>query len=214
MRALQELFPEISEQQLSRLVQYADLLCQWNQRVNLVSRQDVTRLWPHHLLPSLILLKIFPLPPGATCLDLGTGAGLPGIPLKILRPDLELVLVDSIRKKILFLKMVLDALNLTRCLALQGRLEPNSAPPQLRKNFDFVFARAVTSLENLLPLARPLLKPGGSLLAWKGESDEPELRQAARKLGFRYQILSVPSRWHHLSPKFSQLRIFQIFPED
>ncbi len=211
MQQLHILFPDLPESQLTQLARYAELLRDWNRRVNLVSRGEVDRIWPNHLLPSLVILKLLNLPSGSTCADIGTGAGLPGIPVKILRPDLEMVLIDSIRKKILFLKMVIESLQLPRCLAVQHRLDPTDDSLGLRGKFDFVFARAVSSLQTLWPLANPLLKSGGALLAWKGDSDESELRQTAREYGFDYRILKVPPQWHHLSPKFPRLRIFQIF---
>lgn len=205
------LLPELPAERLALLRSYVALLLASNRRMNLISRSEEENVWENHVLPSLVALTMVDVPRGASVLDLGSGGGLPGIPLKIARPDLDMVLLDSIRKKTLFLRRVAAELALPKCAVLQQRLSPEFPPPELRGAFDLVTARAVAAVESLWTMAEPVLKSGGYLLAWKGRSDEPDLKRAADKLGFDYRILSVPRQLQGLSPKFTEMRLFQVF---
>ena len=203
-------FPSLSLLQMEQLQRYADLVATHNRAVNLVSRKDVCRLWEHHILPSLIVLKMSEIPDGAAVVDVGTGAGFPGIPLKIVRPDLRMALVDSIRKKTLFLYKAVEELALTGVKVYNERLEPGKVPGFLYQEFQVVLARAVTNIKALYSLAQPLLKENGLLLAWKGESDMPELKEFLRINQVDCQVLSVPSDFQKYSDKFRMLRIIRL----
>jgi 16S rRNA (guanine527-N7)-methyltransferase len=152
---------------------YGEMLLDWNQRINLVSKNDEGRLVTRHFLESLGLIKVVPFPMGARVMDLGSGAGFPGIPLKIVRPDLRMVLVESKRKKNLFLRHVVDALGLEDIEAVLGRAE------QLEETlgrFDFVVSRSVASLVKLAGWSRAYVEEsGGQLIVIKGPGAQKEL---------------------------------------
>jgi len=208
---LQELFPDFSSDQMEKLNRYADMLVEWNRRVHLISRADEQRVWTHHLLPSLIVLKLTELPAGGSLLDLGSGGGLPGLPLKMARPDLSVVLVESVRKKALFLKRVVEELGLTGIAVINERLEPGrEARWGLGEKIDVVTARAVAEVNVLWELSVRLLRPGGALITWKGDQEENEFRQFQKQLSLSGEILAVPSRWHDFSPRFPHMRIFRL----
>lgn len=136
-------FPNISETQLSLLERYAELLLETNQVVNLISRKDTEHVWTRHLLHSLAIVKVNDFAPGQRVLDIGTGGGLPGIPLAILFPESEFYLVDSIGKKISAVKAMVDELGLQNVYAANQRVE------KLKMKFDFAVSRAVTALPKI-----------------------------------------------------------------
>lgn len=207
---LELLFPNIRPEQIVQIEQYCELLREWNQRVNLVSRQDVGRLMAHHILPSLIPLRLINLAPGSWVLDIGSGGGLPAIPLKIMRPDLQVLMVDSVRKKTLFLKKAIADLGLSGISADNRRIEELSAEVDLRKKFDIITARAVGRIGPLIEWGEPFRKDHGFYLLWKGMSDIAELESGAAEGNYSYQIFSVPEALQQLSPKFRELCWFRI----
>jgi len=203
-------FPEISPEQIGQLKEYVDLLKLFNKRMNLISRVDINRIWENHILPSTIAPKMVDFPTSSALLDLGSGAGLPGIPLKIIRPDLQVVLVDSIRKKTLFLRKVVEQLGLKNVIVLNHRLDTKHAPHQLQEKFNIVTARAVSSIENLWRLTNCLLKPGGFLLLWKGKEDLQDLKTCALKFSFKYHIFRPSTQFFCYSTRLNHLLLFKI----
>ncbi len=203
-------FPALTPHQMYQLEKYADMTASFNRETNLVSRKDVPNLWEHHILPSLIVLKMTGISPNANVVDVGSGGGFPGIPLKIVRPDLRMILVDSVRKKTLFLRKVIEELTLSGIRVLNERLLPDEVPDELSRKFQVALARAVTDIESLYFLARPLLVEGGFLLAWKGETDLPALEEFVGKTPVGYRVLCVPPQLQKYSKKFEMLRIFLI----
>jgi 16S rRNA (guanine527-N7)-methyltransferase len=182
----------LSDSQLHALRCYGELLGQWNRKLNLISRRDEQDLWFAHILHSLAPWFVLTAPAGARVLDLGTGGGLPGIPLAILRGDLRVVLLDSVKKKTVALREIVDALRLENAEVRTGRAEDRS----FRETFrcDLVIARAVAGLSDLIRWSRPLVRdargsspagrvPPGTLIAMKGGDLESELRQARIKAG-------------------------------
>ncbi len=170
----------LDEPALARLERYADLLREWNVRVNLVSRRDTENLWSAHLLHSVSILFVADLPVAATVMDLGSGGGLPGIPLAIVRPDLRVVLVDSIAKKSAALSTMVSELGLPNVEVVCGRAE--QLGPGHERRYGVVIARAVAPLEDLLKWSAKLYDrgvPGGPMLvAFKGGDLEEELARA------------------------------------
>ena len=207
---LTAIFPGISEQQLQKLRQFSSLVKTWNRRMNLVSRSDGDRLWEHHLLPSIIPLNFIDIAVESWILDIGSGGGFPAIPLKTMRPDLQIVMVDSIRKKTLFLKQAIADLKLQNITVMKERVEILSQNPDFHKRFDVVTARAVDQIDILIKWGRPFLKDVGYFLLWKGESDISELEQSAALLNYRYTVHSVPEALQEYSRKFKELRWFRI----
>ena len=133
-------FPEIELPQLRKLQAYGEALLDWNTRVNLISRKDTEQFVEHHLLHALAIKRFIHFPPGSRILDVGTGGGLPGIPLAILYPNAQFTLVDSLEKKINALKSMALQLKLKNVLLRRTRIE------EVKKDYDWVLGRAVTSL--------------------------------------------------------------------
>lgn len=174
----------LSPAQREKFSLYIENLLLWNQRINLVSSKDIGRLAQRHFLESLAPLKLIPIKEGEEVLDLGSGAGFPGLPLKIARSDLLLSLTESIRKKALFLQKMVDLLRLSQTEVLWKRGEE-----LIGRRWDLILSRAALRIDDLLPLSLSLLRRGGRLLAfgkggqeWGGEELEIEVFQ--RRLRF------------------------------
>lgn len=161
---------DVSDAQLDALREYARLLLDWNARVNLISRKDGEMVWRNHILHSLAVCALLPLPRAGVYIDIGTGGGLPGIPLAILFPEARFTLVDSIAKKMRAVEDMAAALGLANVRCLTGRVEELAAKAGLAASADIVTARAVTELSSLVAWAAPLLHVTGEcrLIAWKG----------------------------------------------
>jgi 16S rRNA (guanine527-N7)-methyltransferase len=159
---------------------YARLLATDGVTRGLLGPREVPRLWERHLLNCAAVAEL--IAPGSTVIDVGSGAGLPGIPLALARPDLDIELLDPLLRRAVFLEEVVDALALDRVRVVRGRAEDARAGPGV----DVVTARAVAPLSRLAAWCLPLLRPGGSLIALKGSQAPAELDAAAgdlRRLG-------------------------------
>ena len=172
------------------LVAYRDLMRAWNVRVRLVSRSNGSRILERHVYESLLLARF--LPASATRLvDIGTGGGLPGIPLKIFRPDLQVVLLDSTRMKTLFLREVIRTLSLKGIEVVHDRAE--RAVSSIGGTFDLATSRAVATLDRVWAFAQPLLRADGSMLSLKGPGEaEKELSGAG--LDFKEHVFESKYR--------------------
>ena len=137
-------FPNLSQKAKDQLAQLLPLYEEWNSQINVISRKDLDQLYTRHVLHSLAIHKFLQFAPGSRVLDIGTGGGFPGIPLAILNPEVNFVLVDSIGKKIKVVQEVSQALGLTNITAIHERAEKVKGP------FDFVMSRAVGELKLLL----------------------------------------------------------------
>ena len=171
--------------QLEKFERYRALLLEWNQKMDLTAVTDAAGIDNRHFLDSLSLLRLFPEGLNGKICDIGTGAGFPSIPLKIMQPNLAMTLVDSLQKRITFLETVVDDLSLTDMTLLHERAEDFLKPnrdPLARGQFDFVVARAVAPLPTLLEYTLPALRIGGKLLAMKGPQAEEELKTAQNAL--------------------------------
>ncbi len=178
----------LSDEQADSLELYASLLLSWNKRVNLISRKDEDNFYPHHALNCVSFVFSKKLISDAAILDLGTGGGLPGIPLKILFPNLNLVLLDSIKKKTAALSDIVDHLHLDRTQVATGRAEDLAKSRDYKGKFDYVISRAAGKLDEIIKWSRGFLKdyktlgeqiiPAGSLVVLKGGALEVELRVA------------------------------------
>lgn len=162
---------------------YLRELLKWNQKMNLTAIRSEKGIVLKHFLDSL---SVFPhLPQMSFLLDIGSGAGFPGIPLKMVCPNLEVTLIDSARKKIDFQKHIIRTLGLKGITAIHGRAQDMQVLQALRDRFDGVIGRAFSNLDTLLLLSSPFLKKGGTLLAMKGE--ELEHFSLTEKLPYRFQ---------------------------
>lgn len=165
------------------LARYAEMLLDKNQYMNLTAITEGNEFYVKHLIDSLSLLPILKtLEPGHKVLDIGSGAGLPGIPLKIMRKDLDFTLLDSLLKRLKFIDDVIRELKLTGIQTLHSRAEDAGADKEFREQFDVVTARAVASLPILLELGVPFMKIGGEFIAMKGSKDESSEAEKACKL--------------------------------
>jgi 16S rRNA (guanine527-N7)-methyltransferase len=208
---VKKILPDISSSQIQQLSGYVNLLRLYGEKINLVSRADRSRLWENHLFPSIVAVRLLEFPTSARLIDVGSGGGLPAIPLKIVRPDLEVVLVESSRKKTAFLKKVIREMKLSKIQALHIHLIPEDQSFPHRRSFDIMTVRALAAFKALLPMARMLLKSSGFLLAWKGETDLLELDKLANHGTLGHLEYQVPDEFYSFSEKFISLRLLKIW---
>lgn len=167
MTGAKELQVDMNHDQAVQFSRYAQILQQWNKKINLTSITDPTEIAVKHFLDSVAPSAC--IPQQGILLDIGTGGGFPGVPLKILRPRQSMVLIDGVRKKINFVKQVLRELHLDNIEAIQARAEDLSRHHRKTKQFfDIIVSRALADVDVLLKLAAPLLKPEGRLVVYKG----------------------------------------------
>ncbi|MCS6965371.1 MAG: 16S rRNA (guanine(527)-N(7))-methyltransferase RsmG [Candidatus Kapabacteria bacterium] len=192
----------LEQEQLAAFDRYARELRYWNERVNLVSRADIEYLYERHFLHSLAPLKYLSIHPRANCIDIGTGAGLPGIPLAIARPDLHMLLIEAVAKKARLVALFASHTGLPNLQVKRARVEELHEAPSYCTAFDFAFARAVASLPTLLSWAQPLLKPTGQLIAYKGGDLSRELHAAQSR--FPQARFTVQDIRFHGAPWFEE----------
>lgn len=175
---LKELHIVLSDRQLAQLMCYYELLVEKNKVMNLTAITELDEVLKKHFVDSLSLVKVFDLnsEKKISLLDLGTGAGFPGIPLKIAFPNLQITLLDSLQKRISFLQEVIDQISLDGIEALHGRAEDFAKPGLYRECFDLVVSRAVANLSTLSEYCLPYVKIGGYFISYK--TDETEMEQA------------------------------------
>ena len=167
---------KLTDRQAEQFAQLDALYRDWNSKINVISRKDIDNLYEHHVLHSLAIAKLLPFQPGTTIMDVGTGGGFPGIPLAILFPECQFLLIDSIGKKIKVATEVAKALGLTNVVCKQERAEAE------KQKFDFVVSRAVMPLPDLVKLVQKNISnkhrnavPNG-LVVLKGGELKAELR--------------------------------------
>jgi len=180
---------ELNEEQLEQFLRYRHDLLDWNTRINLTSINDPDQVLIKHFLDSLSLLMKYDTPT-AHVLDIGAGAGFPGLPLKIVRPQWHIVLLEATGKKVRFLQHIIDTLQLHDIEAVHGRAEELAHKAEYRASFDLVTARAVASLPTLLEYAAPFTRVGGMMIfPKKGDLTEELARgkRAASHLGTRFK---------------------------
>jgi 16S rRNA (guanine527-N7)-methyltransferase len=180
---LEAMGASVSAATLAQLGDYLARLLAMNEQMNLTSIKEPEAAWERHILDSLTLLPLLAaVPAGARLVDIGSGGGVPGIPLAIARPDLEVTLVEATQKKAAFLSAVASAMSLSNVTVRSGRAE-QLGRDELRGAFDVVTARAVSRLVTLAPLTMPFARPRGIVLLIKGQRAEEELAEAASVLG-------------------------------
>lgn len=177
---LTEHFPNLTPKQTLQFAQLKDLYEYWNERVNVISRQDIKKIYLHHVLHSLAIAKLISFKPGTSVLDVGTGGGFPGIPLAILFPEVRFYLVDSIGKKITVVNEVVKGIGLTNVSAEKNRAE------DLNFKVDFVVSRAVAPVKDIVQWTSRLIKKGGNndlqngWILLKGGDLEQEIKESGR----------------------------------
>ncbi len=169
----------VDAQAAERFDRYAQLLVEWNERMNLTAITQPNDIVLKHFADSLTVIPLLPEKQGFSLIDVGTGAGFPGIPLAIVRGDMQVTLLDSLNKRLTFLQQVCTELGI-RAQRIHARAEEGGRNPQLRESFDVVTARAVAALPVLAEYCLPFLKKGGRFIAMKGPDSDAELEQASR----------------------------------
>jgi 16S rRNA (guanine527-N7)-methyltransferase len=185
LEGLHQLGLELTEQQSGQFLRYREELLDWNTRINLTAITNPEEVMIKHFLDSLSLLMAFDAPE-ARLLDIGAGAGFPGLPLKIVHPQWQLLLLEATGKKVAFLQHLIETLSFTNIVAVHGRAEELAHKAEYRASFDVVTARAVASLPALLEYAAPFCRVGGQIIFPKKGELAGELAQgksAARKVG-------------------------------
>ena len=177
---------DLDEKSLGAFRTYKGLLKDWNKKINITSITDDVEIDTKHFLDSLSPLITNLFQGNSRVIDVGTGGGFPGIPLKIINEDLEVTLLDSLNKRINFLNVVIDQLGLENIRAIHGRAEELSRRKDYRDQYDICISRAVASLDTLSEYCLPFVKPGGHFISMKGPDLEEELnlsKNAIKTLG-------------------------------
>lgn len=177
-----EEFAPLNSEQIEKLNIYGNLLLEWNEKINLTAITNTNEVVFKHFLDSLFALKYFKFGQEAKVIDVGTGAGFPGIVLKIARPDIKLTLLDSLNKRITFLNEVINKLEFADAQAVHLRAEEGGKNPLYREKYDVATARAVASLNVLSEYCMPYVKKGGTFLSLKGPGALEEIESAKKAI--------------------------------
>ncbi len=168
-----ELGISLNSNQLNCIYFHAGELIKWNKNFNITSITDPFEIAVKHFIDCLAIVPH--IPADAKVLDIGSGGGFPGLPLKIARPSIEIIMIDSSRKKISFLNFLIRSLEITGINAIHTRCEDLSEKENFKHKFDFVVSRAFTSLDRFIDLSLPFLSKNGIILAMKGKNPEKEI---------------------------------------
>ncbi len=172
----------LGENEVRLYFQYLKSLLEWNEKFNLTAITEPREVVVKHFLDSLSIFPYLKKDGGKRLLDVGTGAGFPGIPLKITVPEMEVVLMDSLNKRVTFLNRIIKELGLSGITAVHRRAEDAGRRENYRESFDMVVSRAVARLSVLLEICIPFLKVGGTFVAYKGPKVGEELEEAGNAL--------------------------------
>ncbi len=171
---LKQIQINITEKQIEEFYKYMELLISWNEKINLTAITDPDEVIKKHFVDSLTINKY--ISKESKIIDVGTGAGFPGIPLKILNSDSEITLLDSLNKRLVYLNEVIKELNLEKIQTIHSRAEQAGQNPQYREKFDVSVSRAVAPLNILVEYLLPLTKIGGRCICMKGSNVKEEIQ--------------------------------------
>lgn len=172
----------LSNLQIEQFLKYYEMLVEWNQFMNLTAITEYDDVMKKHFVDSISLIKAYNVKKTVKVIDVGTGAGFPGLALKIAYPDLQVTLLDSLNKRIQFLDAVIKELGLTGVETIHGRAEDFSKPGKLREQFDLCVSRAVANLSTLSEYCLPFARKGGQFISYKSEKITEEREMAERAI--------------------------------
>lgn len=173
---------ELTERQLEQFNSYYELLVEWNKVMNLTAITEFGEVLQKHFVDSISIAGSIDMGKCESIIDIGTGAGFPGLPLKIVYPHIKVILLDSLNKRIRFLNEVVDNLELSDIETIHGRAEDIAKKPEYREQFDLVVSRAVANLASLAEYCIPFVKQGGCFVSYKSGSAEEEIEQAKKAI--------------------------------
>ena len=168
----------ISDEQIRQFLKYYEMLVEWNEVMNLTAITEYDEVMKKHFVDSISLCKAYDVSQKKTVIDVGTGAGFPGLALKIAFPNLQVTLLDSLNKRVNFLNEVIEKLGLKDVTAVHGRAEDYAKQKEHREKYDFCVSRAVANLSTLSEYCIPFVKEGGSFISYKSGKIDEELAQA------------------------------------
>ena len=173
---------ELSDEQIQQFSKYYDMLIEWNKVMNLTAITDKEEVIIKHFADSLLLSKYKNLHDNLCVIDVGTGAGFPGIPLKIAYPELKVTLMDSLNKRLMFLDNVISELNLENITTVHSRAEDGGRSVEYREKYDLAVSRAVANLATLSEWCIPFVKPGGYFIPYKSNALSEEIRDGKKAI--------------------------------
>lgn len=172
----------LSAGQIGQFLQYYEMLVEWNQVINLTAITEYDEVMKKHFVDSLSIVKACNMEKELSLIDVGTGAGFPGLALKIAFPNVQVTLLDSLNKRIHFLDAVIEKLGLTDVNTIHGRAEDYARPDKLREHYDLCVSRAVANLSTLSEYCLPFVKEGGLFISYKSEKGEEEIVAASKAI--------------------------------
>jgi len=178
---------QFSEKKYEQFMKYKDLIKEWNEKVNLTAIKEDEEIVKKHFIDSIKVFKFKELKNAKNIIDIGTGGGFPGIPMKIIKPEINIVLLDSLNKRINFLNIVIQELQLERIKAIHGRAEDFGKDINYREQFDLCVSRAVAKLSSLSEYCLPYVKVGGYFISYKSGKVQEELDMSVNA----FQILGA-----------------------
>lgn len=173
---------EVGKKELESFRAYLAILLEWNRKVNLTAITEPQEVYVKHFIDSLSIFAFYRPPQGVKAVDIGAGAGFPGLPVKIVRGDMELTLVEAVGKKVLFLEQLVSTLGLRGVKVVKGRAEDLGRNGEFRESYELALARALAPFPVLLEYTLPLMKVGAILVAYKGPGARGEVVGAKRAL--------------------------------
>lgn len=173
---------DFNDKKYNQFISYKNLIQEWNKKINLTAIVKDEEIIKKHFIDCIKIFKASPMAEAKSLIDIGTGAGFPGIPIKILKEDIEITLLDSLQKRINFLNIVIGELQLKNIQYLHGRAEDYAQEIQHRQRYDIAVSRAVANLAVLSEFCIPFVRKGGYFVAMKGPSVEEEITSATKSI--------------------------------